>query len=75
MPQRMKAEQRFTFSTLSGNIGSTDSERSLLRKFLFPPYHPTITRGNESKALSDLSRDFDTGGTPAVRVKYFWDFS
>ena len=30
------------------------------------PYHPSITRESESKALSDLSRDFDTGGTPAA---------
>ena len=39
------------------------------------PFHPGIIRESESNALSDLSRDFDTGGTPAtVGVKYFWDF-
>ena len=29
-------------------------------------HHPTITRGSESNVLSDLPRDFDTGGTPAA---------
>ncbi len=39
---------------------------SWLWEFFVSPSHPTITRGDESKALSDLSRDFDTGGTPAT---------
>ena len=41
------------------------------QKIFVSPYHPTITRGNKSDALSDLSRDFDTGGTPAPVAK--WD--
>ena len=35
------------------------------QKIFVSLYHPSITRENESKALSDLSRDLDTGGTPA----------
>ena len=38
--------------------------------YFIPPYNPTITRENESKALSDLSRDFDTGGTPAAAARF-----
>ena len=33
------------------------------------PFHPGIIRESESNALSDLSRDFDTGGTPAPATK------
>ena len=55
MAQGNKAEERILFLTLTEDVS--------LRIILFFNYHPTITRGNESKALSDLPRDM----TPAAR--------
>ena len=42
-----------------------DSGLSRIQELFISPCQPSITRGNESKALSDLSRDYDSGGTPA----------
>ena len=42
----------------------------IIRIIPLPSYNRTITRENESKALSELSRDFDTGGTPAAALAF-----